>query len=149
MDTKIYYDNNARLRILDGINELTRAVTTSLGPKGRTAIIDDGSNHPKVTKDGASIARAVEQSSDRIKNIGINLAKEVSQKVEAVAGDGTTTSTLLFGNLAKRANEIVNLGFDVYDVKRGFEAAKEEVIKEIDNIKKTVTSSDDIYQYRT
>lgn len=145
MDTKIYYDNSARLRILDGINELTRAVTTSLGPKGRTAIIDDGSNHPKVTKDGASIARAVEQSSDRIKNIGINLAKEVSQKVEAVAGDGTTTSTLLFGNLAKRANEIVNLGFDVYDVKRGFEAAKEEVIKEIDNIKKTVTSSDDIY----
>ena len=144
----MYYSAENRLRLINGVSKLSRAVITTLGPKGRNVIIDKAFGNPIVTKDGVTVAKEVELK-DPIENLGAKILKEASIKTADIAGDGTTTSIVL-------AQEIVNQGFknivagaNPMDLKRGIDYATKEVIKELKEISKPIQSKEEIAQVGT
>ena len=142
------FGNDARSLVLDGINELEEAVTCTLGPKGRTVILDSGNGHPIVTKDGVSVAKFIDFT-DKYKNIGASFVQEAARKTNAVAGDGTTTATLITSELCKAGHELVSQKFDAVDVKKGFEKAKDAVIEVLNTQKRIISEEDDILHIAT
>ena len=142
------FGNDARSLILEGVDELEQAVTCTLGPKGKTVILDSGNGHPIITKDGVSVARFIEFT-DKYKNIGASLIQEAARKTNAVAGDGTTTATLITSELCKAGHELVSQKFDAVDVKKGFDKAKDEVIKALEKQKRIISDEDDILHIAT
>lgn len=148
MGKVIKFGNSARNLVIEGITELENAVTCTLGPKGRTVIIDKGNNHPVVTKDGISVGKFIEFS-DKYKNIGANLIKDAAKKANSIAGDGSTTTILLTSELCKAGNELVSQGFDSVEVKRGFEKAAEDVIEVLEKNKVILEDEDDIFHIAT
>lgn len=142
------FGNEARSLILEGVDELEQAVTCTLGPKGKTVILDSGNGHPIITKDGVSVARFIEFT-DKYKNIGASLIQEAARKTNSVAGDGTTTATLITSELCKAGHELVSQKFDAVDVKKGFEKAKDEVIKVLEEQKRVISDEEDILHIAT
>lgn len=148
MGRVVSFGATARKSILVGMSELAKAVVSTLGPKGRLCILDNGSIHPVATKDGVSVSRFIEFS-DPYKNIGAHMIQEVARRVESETGDGTTTSTLIAWELCKAGNSLINQGFDAVDIKKGFDKACRDVIDMLEKQKRLLNGEDDIFHIAT
>lgn len=145
---EIIYDSDARQALKDGVNKLADAVKVTLGPKGRNVIIDKKFGAPLVTKDGVTVAKEIELE-DRVKNIGAQMVKEVASKTNDVAGDGTTTATVLAQSIFNQGIKSVTSGANPMDLKRGIDLAVSRVIAELKHISKDVESREEIAQIGT
>lgn len=141
MGKVITFGSNARHSILEGMQELEDAVISTLGPRGRTVLLDSGNEHPVATKDGVSVARFI-TFSDHYKRIGASIIKEAATKTDSVAGDGTTTTTLLTAELCKAGNKLVDMNLDAVEIKKGFEKACADVLEALNHQKKVIKGKD-------
>lgn len=142
------FGNEGRQACLDGIIELEKAVTVTLGPKGRNVLFDKGTSHPVITKDGVSVARET-TFSNHYKNVGASLIKEAAEKTDAIAGDGTTTTVLLGSELAIEGSRLVSSGYDPVEIQKGFDYAESLVENALDRYKKVITDEDAIFHVAT
>src|SRR5574338_1658923 len=118
----VKFSQDARDRILRGVNVLADAVTVTLGPKGRNVILEKSFGAPNITKDGVTVAKEIELE-DKFENMGAQMVKEVASKTSDVAGDGTTTATVLAQAIFREGAKIVAAGANPMDVKRGIDIA--------------------------
>src|SRR6187431_2334182 len=123
---QLIFDETARQKILRGIELLSRAVKVTLGPKGRNVVIDKKFGAPTVTKDGVTVAREIELS-DPFENMGAQMVKEVASKTSELAGDGTTTATVLAQAIYKAGSKLVVAGHDPMAIQRGIDAGVQHV----------------------
>ncbi|HAT51650.1 MAG: chaperonin GroEL [Nitrospirae bacterium] len=142
---EVRFSENARGKMLNGVNILANAVKVTLGPKGRNVVLDKSWGAPRVTKDGVSVAKEIELE-DKFENMGAQMLKEVASKTSDVAGDGTTTATVLAQCLIREGLKAVAAGMNPMDLKRGIDSAVEEVIGALRKSSKEVTSSAEISQ---
>jgi len=138
MAKQIYYKEEAREALKRGVDKVANAVKVTLGPKGRNVILDKGFGSPVITKDGVTVAKEIELK-DRFENIGAELIKEVASKTNDVAGDGTTTATILAQAILAEGFSAVNSGANPVALKKGMDEALEGVIKSLNSKKKKVT----------
>jgi chaperonin GroEL len=141
----VRFHEDARHRMLDGVNILANAVKATLGPKGRNVVLERSFGAPTVTKDGVSVAKEVELK-DKFQNMGAQMVKEVASKTSDVAGDGTTTATVLAQAIVREGMKYVAAGMNPMDLKRGIEKAVEAVVEEVKKISKPTTTSKEIAQ---
>merc|ERR550537_380838 len=127
---EITHSADARARMLGGANKLADAVSVTLGPKGRNVVIDQSFGAPRITKDGVSVAKAIDLE-DKMANVGANLIKQVSSKTNDVAGDGTTTATVLARAIYREGCKAVAAGMNPMDVKRGMDQAVKVVLDDL------------------
>jgi len=144
----LLYDEEARKSMLKGVNTLADAVKVTLGPKGRNVIIDKSYGSPTVTKDGVTVAKEVELE-DKFENMGAQMVKEVASKTSDVAGDGTTTATILAQAIYREGVKAVAAGSNPMDVKRGIDKAVETVVKELSKMSKPTKDQKEIAQVGT
>jgi chaperonin GroEL len=144
----ISFDVEARSALKRGVDQLANAVKVTLGPKGRNVIIDKKFGTPIVTKDGVSVAKEIELE-DPIENLGAQMVKEVASKTNDVAGDGTTTATVLAQAIFREGLKNVTAGANPMDLKRGIDSAVELICKELINMKREVTDKKEIAQVGT
>ena len=144
----LLYDEEARKAILKGVNILADAVKVTLGPKGRNVIIEKSYGSPTVTKDGVTVAKEIELE-DKFENMGAQMVREVASKTSDVAGDGTTTATILAQAIYREGAKTVAAGSNPMDVKRGIEKAVELVVKELRNLSKPTKDQKEISQVGT
>ncbi|HPD58148.1 MAG TPA: chaperonin GroEL, partial [Smithellaceae bacterium] len=144
----LLYDEEARKSILKGVNTLADAVKVTLGPKGRNVIIDKSFGSPTVTKDGVTVAKEIELE-DKFENMGAQMVKEVASKTSDVAGDGTTTATILAQAIYREGVKAVAAGSNPMDIKRGIDKAVETVVKELNKISKPTKDQKEIAQVGT
>ncbi len=137
MAKSIIYAEDARQAILRGVNKLTDAVQVTLGPKGRNVLIEKKFGSPLMTKDGVTVAKEIELK-DRHENMGAQLVREVASKTSDIAGDGTTTATVLARAIYREGIKAVVSGANTMEIKKGIDLAVETVVKAIDEIKKPV-----------
>jgi chaperonin GroEL len=142
------YDEEARKSILKGVNTLADAVKVTLGPKGRNVIIDKSYGAPTVTKDGVTVAKEIELE-DKFENMGAQMVKEVASKTSDVAGDGTTTATILAQAIFREGAKSVAAGSNPMDVKRGIDKAVDVVVKELKKMSKPTKDAKEIAQVGT
>jgi chaperonin GroEL len=142
MAKQIIFDEKARKKLLKGINKLANAVVVTLGPKGRAVVLDKGYGAPTITRDGVTIAKEIELE-DKIENLGAQLVKEVAEKTNDLAGDGTTTATLLAKVLINEGLKNVSAGVDPLGMQRGMEKAAKLVIEELKKISKPIKGKED------
>jgi chaperonin GroEL len=145
-DVKLSTD--ARERMLRGIETLAHAVRVTLGPKGRNVVLDKSFGAPRITKDGVTVAKEIELP-DKFENMGAQLVREIASKTSDVAGDGTTTATLLAHAIVKEGLKAVAAGMNPMDLKRGIDLAVEAVVTDLENNSKKVTSNQEIAQVGT
>ena len=143
MAKDIKYGEDARKRLLEGVNKLADTVKVTLGPKGRNVVLDKSYGAPLITNDGVTIAKEIELD-DPFENMGASLVKEVSTKTNDVAGDGTTTATLLAQVMLKEGVKNVAAGGDVLAIKRGMDKATNEVVKSLKEISSPINGKEDI-----
>ena len=148
MAKQILYREDARRAIERGVNALANTVTVTLGPKGRNVVLDKKFGSPQITNDGVTIAREIELE-DPFENMGAQLVKEVATKTQDVAGDGTTTATLLAQAIIREGLKNVTAGANPMILKRGIEKAVAVAVEELKNISKPVETKDDITQVAT
>ena len=149
MTTKeIIFSADARGRILNGVNVLADAVQATLGPKGRNVIIEKSFSAPRITKDGVTVAKEIELK-DKFENLGAQAIKEVASKTNDLAGDGTTTSTVLARAIFVEGIKSIAAGLNPMDIKRGIDKAINESIKEIRNVSKKISLKEEIAQVGT
>src|SRR5438309_4267548 len=134
---QLVYADEARQRLLDGVTKLARAVRCTLGPRGRNAVLDKGWGSPTVTKDGVSVAEEIELT-DPYENMGAQLVKEAASKTSDVAGDGTTTATVLAEAIFKEGLKALASGADPMALKRGIDRAVEQVVDHVKGQSKKV-----------
>ncbi|MEI8355918.1 MAG: chaperonin GroEL, partial [Deltaproteobacteria bacterium] len=144
----IKFDQEGRNAILRGVNALSDAVKVTLGPKGRNVILEKSYGSPLITKDGVTVAKEIELE-DRFENMGAQLVKEVASKTSDVAGDGTTTATVLAQSIFKQGSKLVAAGTNPMDIKRGIEKAVEAVVAELAKISKPIKDHKEIAQVGT
>jgi chaperonin GroEL len=144
----LQYDEEARKSILKGVNTLADAVKVTLGPKGRNVIIDRSYGAPTVTKDGVTVAKEIELE-DRFENMGAQMVKEVASKTSDVAGDGTTTATILAQAIFREGAKSVAAGSNPMDLKRGIDKAVDVVVKELRKLSKPTKDAKEIAQVGT
>ncbi len=130
MAKDIQYDEAAREALKQGVNKLANAVKVTLGPKGRNVVLDKGFGSPIITKDGVTVAKEVELE-DRMENVGAELVKEVASKTNDIAGDGTTTATVLAQSIVNEGLKNVAAGANPMSIKKGIDKAAEVIIKEL------------------
>ncbi|WP_424931867.1 chaperonin GroEL [Amaricoccus macauensis] len=140
---EVRFSTDARDRMLKGINTLANAVKITLGPKGRNVILDKSWGAPRITKDGVTVAKEIELS-DHFENMGAQMVKEVSQRTNDEAGDGTTTATILAHAIVREGMKSVAAGMNPMDLKRGIDKAVAAVVAEIKNMSRPVGDSDEI-----
>ena len=128
MAKEILYDQKARESLLRGVNTLADAVKVTLGPRGRNVILDKSFGSPTITKDGVTVAKEIELE-DKFENMGAQMVKEVASKTSDVAGDGTTTATVLAQAIYREGAKLVAAGNNPMELKRGIEKAVEVVVK--------------------
>ena len=145
---EIKFAGDARDRMLRGVELLNNAVKVTLGPKGRNVVIDKAYGAPRITKDGVTVAKEIELS-DKFENMGAQLVREVASKTNDLAGDGTTTATVLAASILREGNKLVAAGMNPMDLKRGIDLAVAEAVKDIQGRAKKVKSSDEIAQVAT
>ena len=141
----VRFGDSARLRMVAGVNILANAVKVTLGPKGRNVVLDRAFGAPTVTKDGVSVAKEIELK-DKFENMGAQMVKEVASKTSDVAGDGTTTATVLAQSIVNEGMKYVAAGMNPMDLKRGIDKAVIAVISELKGISKPCTTSKEIAQ---
>src|SRR6184192_2422898 len=139
---------DARERMLRGIDTLTDAVRVTLGPKGRNVVLDKSYGAPRITKDGVTVAKEIELS-DKFENMGAQMVKEVASKTSTIAGDGTTTATVLAHAIVREGVKAVAAGMNPMDLKRGVDLAVEAVVADVQKRSKKVASNDEIAQVGT
>jgi chaperonin GroEL len=139
---------DARERMLHGIDILTNAVRVTLGPKGRNVLLDKSYGAPRITKDGVTVAKEIELS-DKFENMGAQMVREVASKTSTVAGDGTTTATILAHAMVREGVKAVAAGMNPMDLKRGVDMAVDAVVKDIQKRSKKVSTNDEIAQVGT
>jgi len=145
---QIQYSENARAAILRGVNQLADAVKATLGPKGRNAILDKKFGAPLITKDGVTVAKEIELK-DPYENMGAQLVREVASKTSDVAGDGTTTATVLAQAIFREGVKNITAGANPMDIKRGIDKAVESVAEELKKLSKPCKSKKEISQIGT
>jgi chaperonin GroEL len=145
MSKQIVFNQDAKTKLLKGVIKLSDAVTCTLGPNGRNVIIDNAGENPVSTKDGVTVARSIELENP-IENIGAQLLKQAAIKTADLAGDGTTTTTLLASTMIADGFNAIKAGSNAVEVKRGIEQATKEVITKIKEISKDITSDEQIKQ---
>ncbi len=145
---EIKYSMAAREKIMKGVDTLANAVRVTLGPKGRNVIIEKSWGSPKITKDGVTVAKEIELE-DKFENMGAQMVKEVASKTSDVAGDGTTTATLLAQSMYKEGSKLVAAGANPMAVKRGIEKAVDAVVEELKKISKPTKEKKEIAQVGT
>ena len=148
MVKKILYSEKAREKLLKGVDKLANAVTITLGPKGRNVVLDKGFGAPEITNDGVSIAKEIELE-DKFENLGAEIVKEVASKTNDVAGDGTTTATLLAQELIREGFKNVTAGANPLEVKRGIDKGVEKVVQHLKSISKKVSRFEEMAQVAT
>src|ERR1043166_3509088 len=144
----ITFSQDAREKVLRGINVLADAVTVTLGPKGRNVVLDKSFGAPTVTKDGVTVAKEIELE-DKFENMGAQMVKEVASKTSDVAGDGTTTATVLARSIYAEGAKMVAAGHDPMNLKRGIDRAVQAVIAELKNLSKPTKDQKEIAQVGT
>jgi len=144
----VRFSSDARDRMLRGVDILNNAVKVTLGPKGRNVILDKSFGVPRITKDGVTVAKEIELE-DKFENMGAQMVREVASKTNDIAGDGTTTATVLAASVMKEGLKLVAAGMNPMDLKRGIDIAVTAVVKDIDRRAKKVQSSDEIAQIGT
>ncbi|ATP29559.1 chaperonin GroEL [Chromobacterium violaceum] len=142
---EVRFHDNARERIVNGVNVLADAVKVTLGPKGRNVLLARSFGAPHITKDGVSVAKEIELK-DPFENMGAQMVKEVASKTADVAGDGTTTATVLAQAIVQEGMKYVASGMNPMDLKRGIDKAVHAVIKELQTLSKPVTNSKETAQ---
>ena len=148
MAKELKFDQEARSAILEGVNALANVVKVTLGPKGRNVVLARSYGAPTVTKDGVTVAKEIDLE-DHFQNMGAKMVKEVASKTSDTAGDGTTTATVLAQAIYREGCKIVAAGASPMDVKRGIDAAVEDVVKELKKQSKTVKEEKEISQVGT
>ena len=144
----VKFNRDARDAILKGVNILADAVTVTLGPKGRNVVLDKSFGAPNVTKDGVTVAKEVELE-DKFENMGAQMVKEVASKTSDVAGDGTTTATVLARQIYAEGVKLVAAGHDPMSLKRGIDKAVEAITGELKNLSKATKDPKEIAQVGT
>ena len=144
----VRFSSDARDRMLRGIDILNNAVKVTLGPKGRNVVLDKSYGAPRITKDGVTVAKEIELS-DKFENMGAQMVREVASKTNDLAGDGTTTATVLAAAIMKEGIKLVAAGMNPMDLKRGIDLAVTAAVKDIESRAKTVNSSEEIGQIGT
>lgn len=142
---QVLFGDDARVRMVRGINTLANAVKVTLGPKGRNVVLDRNFGSPLVTKDGVSVAREIELA-DKFENMGAQMVREVASKTNDNAGDGTTTATVLAQAIVVEGMKYVAAGMNPMDLKRGIDKAVVAAIAELKNLSKPVTTTKEIAQ---
>jgi len=145
---KIIYSEEARSKMLTGVNKLADAVKTTLGPKGRNAILDKMFGAPTVTKDGVTVAKEIELK-DKFENMGAQMVKEVASNTSDIAGDGTTTATVLAQAIYTEGLKYLAAGMNAMDLKRGIDKATAAVVEELKKMSKSVEDKKEIEQVGT
>ena len=144
----VKFGNDARVKMLKGVNVLADAVKVTLGPKGRNVILDKSFGAPTITKDGVSVAREIELE-DKFENMGAQMVKEVASEANDAAGDGTTTATVLAQAIVNEGLKAVAAGMNPMDLKRGIDKAVSAVVSELKNLSKPCETSKEIEQVGT
>jgi len=145
---QLMFDEEARRAILRGVDKLANAVKATLGPKGRNVVLDKKFGAPTITKDGVTVAKEVELE-DPFENMGAQMVKEVASKTSDVAGDGTTTATVLAQAIVREGMKNVTAGSNPMALKRGIDKAVEAVVEEIKKISKPTKGKKEIAQVAT
>ena len=145
---EIKFSTDARDRMLRGVEILNNAVKVTLGPKGRNVILNKAYGAPRITKDGVTVAKEIELE-DKFENMGAQMVREVASKTNDLAGDGTTTATVLAASILREGIKLVAAGMNPMDLKRGIDLAVAAVVKDIQARAKKVKSSDEIAQVGT
>src|SRR6187549_3748531 len=144
----VKFSGDARDRMLRGVDVLANAVKVTLGPKGRNVVIEKSFGAPRITKDGVTVAKEIEPS-DKFENMGAQMVREVASKTNDLAGDGTTTATVLAASIVREGAKSVAAGMNPMDLKRGVDLAVAEVVKDIERRAKKVKSSEEVAQVGT
>src|SRR5881394_543993 len=144
----VRFSGDARDRMLRGVETLANAVKVTLGPKGRNVVIDKSFGAPRITKDGVTVAKEIELE-DKFENMGAQMVREVASKTNDLAGDGTTTATVLAQAIVREGAKSVAAGMNPMDLKRGIDIAVSAVVKDIEKRAKKVSTSEEIAQVGT
>ncbi|MBP2433862.1 MULTISPECIES: chaperonin GroEL [Bradyrhizobium] len=144
----VKFSTEARERMLRGVDTLANAVKVTLGPKGRNVVIEKSFGAPRITKDGVTVAKEIELE-DKFENTGAQMVREVASKTNDLAGDGTTTATVLAQAIVKEGAKSVAAGMNPMDLKRGIDLAVEAIVKDLQAHAKKVTSNEEIAQIGT
>ncbi|MBO6890579.1 MAG: chaperonin GroEL [Roseibium sp.] len=145
---EVKFSSDARERMLKGVDTLANAVKVTLGPKGRNVVLDKAFGAPRITKDGVSVAKEIELE-DKFENMGAQMVREVASKTNDIAGDGTTTATVLAQAIVKEGAKAVAAGMNPMDLKRGVDLAAAEAVKSLEAASKTITTSEEVAQVGT
>ena len=144
----INFGEDARRKILRGVNVLADAVKVTLGPKGRNVVIEKSFGSPTITKDGVSVAKEIELE-DKFENMGAQMVKEVASKTSDIAGDGTTTATVLAQAIYREGSKLVAAAHNPMELKKGIDKAVQAVVAELDKMSRPINSRDEIAQVGT
>jgi chaperonin GroEL len=142
---EVKFSDSARHKMVNGVNILADAVKVTLGPKGRNVVLERSYGSPTITKDGVSVAKEIELK-DKFENMGAQMVKEVASKTSDVAGDGTTTATVLAQSIVKEGMKYVAAGMNPMDLKRGIDKAVVATVEELKKLSKPCTTSKEIAQ---
>src|SRR5258706_2161949 len=145
---EVKFGVEARDKMLRGVDILNNAVKVTLGPKGRNVVLDKSFGAPRITKDGVTVAKEIELD-DKFENMGAQMLKEVASKTSDVAGDGTTTATVLAQAIIREGAKSVAAGSNPMDLKRGVDMAVAAVVEELKSKARKVTSNEEIAQVGT
>ena len=145
---EVKFGRTAREKMLKGVDVLADAVKVTLGPKGRNVVIDKSFGAPRITKDGVSVAKEIELA-DKFENRGAQLVREVASKTNDIAGDGTTTATVLAQAIVREGSKAVAAGMNPMDLKRGIDLAVAEVVKDLQAKAKKINTSEEVAQVGT
>jgi chaperonin GroEL len=145
---EVKFNTDARERMLRGVDILANAVKVTLGPKGRNVVIDKSFGAPRITKDGVSVAKEIELE-DKFENMGAQMLREVASKTNDLAGDGTTTATVLAQAIVREGAKAVASGMNPMDLKRGIDIAVDAVVAELKANARKITSNSEIAQVGT
>src|SRR5512133_2533557 len=148
MPKQLKFDEDARSALLRGINIMAEAVKATMGPKGRNVVIDKKFGSPTITKDGVTVAKEIELK-DPYENMGAQMLREVASKTSDVAGDGTTTATVLAQAIYREGSKNVTAGANAMDLKRGIDKAVEAVIEELKKMSKPTQDKKEVAQVGT
>jgi chaperonin GroEL len=145
MAKQIIFDEKARLALKNGVDKLANAVKVTLGPKGRNVVIDKNYGSPIITKDGVTVAKEIELE-DKFENIGASIVKEVASKTNDVAGDGTTSATVLAQAMINEGIKLVSSGVNPIDIRQGMEKKVAEIIRDLKKMSKKISTKEEIAQ---
>ncbi|WP_349363493.1 MAG: chaperonin GroEL [Roseitalea porphyridii] len=145
---EVKFGRTARERMLDGVNILADAVKVTLGPKGRNVVLDKSFGAPRITKDGVTVAKEIELE-DKFENMGAQMVREVASKTNDIAGDGTTTATVLAQSIVQEGHKAVAAGMNPMDLKRGIDLAVNQVVETLLSSATKINTSDEVAQVGT